>query len=72
LRSRSLLRTLAAIKAPSSVKTRGSFVRPPRPGFDIAFCDINVSNSSRLTTKEKSAGNRSDFASLLQNQPTTA
>jgi len=35
-----------------------ALVRPPRVGFDITFCDINVSISSSLNWKAKSGGNR--------------
>ena len=35
----------AAIIAPCSVKTYGSFLTPPRPSLDITFCDIKVVNS---------------------------
>jgi hypothetical protein len=37
--------TLESIATPCSVKTQGSFRRPPRPTFDIAICDIKAVNS---------------------------
>ena len=40
-----LLSTLAAITAPYSVNTKGSFRRPPRPVFDVAFCNIKDATS---------------------------
>jgi len=36
------------MSAPCSVKTRGGFLRPPRPLFDITFCDFKFVSSSRL------------------------
>jgi hypothetical protein len=32
--------------APCSVKASGSLRRPPRPLFDVAFCNIKDENSS--------------------------
>jgi hypothetical protein len=57
-----LLSTFAAMIAPCSVKTFGSFRRPPRP-FDVAFCDIKAVNSCRDRGNMKSGGNRFWFRS---------
>src|ERR1035437_2442272 len=38
--ARALLRMLAAMRAPCSVKANGRVRRPPRPVFDIAICDV--------------------------------
>ena len=59
--ARLLLNTFAAWRAPCSVNARGGLVRPPRVGFDITFCDINVPISSSLNWKAKSAGNPASF-----------
>ncbi len=42
--ARSEFNTLDSIKTPCSVKTRGSFLRPPQ--LDVANCDIKFLNSS--------------------------
>jgi hypothetical protein len=44
--------------APCSVKASGSLRRPPRPGFDLAFCKIKAENYSVVSWKRKSAGKR--------------
>ncbi len=57
----SLFRTAAAMSAPCSVKTRGSFPRPPRP-FDVPIWHIKSANSWYVSTKENSAGKAADVA----------
>jgi hypothetical protein len=47
--ARGLLRTVAAMRAPCSVKTQGIFRSPPRLGFDVANCDIKGLSSSRVS-----------------------
>src|ERR1039458_10417218 len=46
--ARGLLSTVAAIRAPCSVKAKGKVRRPPRPAFDIANCDIKASRARGL------------------------
>src|SRR6266513_2227751 len=56
--ARGLFRTVAAMIAPCSVKASGSLRRPPRPRFDVAFCNIKPANSSVVSAKRRSAGKR--------------
>ena len=42
-------RTLAACKAPCSVKTNGGFRRPPHPELEVAICDFKFENSSLVS-----------------------
>jgi hypothetical protein len=51
--------TLAAWIAPCSVKARGSLRPPPRPGFNVAFCDIKAAYSAAERRNMKSSGQRS-------------
>jgi len=51
--------TFANITAPCSVKTLGSFRRPPRPAFDVANCDFKVEASPAVSRNMKSVGNLS-------------
>ncbi len=54
-----LRQRLESIRIPCSVNTHGNLRRPPRPVFDVAICNIKDSNSSSVSWKAKSAGNRS-------------
>jgi len=58
-----LFSTVAAIRAPCSVKAQGGYLLCwPRPGVKIAFCDLKAwrfSLSSLVKRNMKSAGNRS-------------
>ena len=51
--ARSECNTLAACKAPYSVKANGSVRRPPQPEFDVANCDFKFSHSSRVSWNMK-------------------
>jgi hypothetical protein len=42
---------VAAITTPCSVKAHGGVRRPPRPGFDIADCDVKAVNSAASSWK---------------------
>lgn len=59
--ARGELSTVAAIRAPCSVKASGSLRRPPRPWFDVAICDIKSAYSADVSWNMKSAGKRSAF-----------
>ena len=51
--------TLAAITAPCSVNTSGSFRRPPQLELDVANCNFKSANSSAVSENAKSSGKRS-------------
>jgi hypothetical protein len=48
--ARGLLRMLAAMSAPYSVKAGGALRLLPQPALEVAFCDFKASNSSRSRT----------------------
>jgi hypothetical protein len=56
--ARGLLRTVAAMTAPCSVKAVGKYRLPPRPGFEVAICNLKRLASSAFNWNRKSAGNR--------------
>jgi hypothetical protein len=59
--ARSLFKTAATIRAPCSVKARGGLVAPPRPIFDITFCDIKALSSFLSTFSKNLSGNLFGF-----------
>jgi hypothetical protein len=46
-------------RLPCSVKAQESLRRPPRPGFDVANCDIKAACSVAVRRNMKSSGKRS-------------
>jgi len=59
--ARGEFRTLAAITAPCSVRTSGRYRRPPRPGFEVAICDLKPAASIGVSLNAKSSGKRSEL-----------
>ena len=60
--ARLLRRTLESMATPSSVKTRGTFRRPPLPSFfEVTVCDFKASHSAFVSLNAKSSGKRSRF-----------
>lgn len=53
-----LFRTADNIITPCSVNTKGKYVRPPRPFFEDANCDLKDSNSSLVNWNINSGGKR--------------
>ena len=47
--------------AVDEVNTRAACRLPPRPGFEITFCDLKEAHSSEFKRKAKSEGNRAQF-----------
>jgi len=60
-----LLRTLAAIRAPCSVKAQGIYRRPPRPAFEGRKCDLKLP-SQRLACVEDGVSALRPAASFLE------
>ena len=53
--------TLDSIETPCSVKTKGRYLLPPFPIFEVAICDLKEIHSSCVNWNIKSDGNRSIF-----------
>ena len=56
--ARSLLRTLESMATPCSVNAIGAYRKPLRSALEVTVCDLQVANSSGLSSNMKSAGKR--------------